>query len=488
MEANASSSSPRSPLAIGNFPTEIAFEILDKLFMEGPELTHTALCSLRCLSLADEASAIVVQSYLRLRPPSQRLERALNFQVFSYAVERGRLHREGPSILTQLPGTPIVHPSIRSAEEDIVTSTILDGCADCFDWLRAEIPQLSRTSVNPHGWSYVGLALYAGSVHALKYFLDSASDPADFMFCMIQHFPACVYQYGPSHFDLMTEKRDLPLLKAVVDTLEPFFLASPCQMTLSNLRPESQFNICSFATPKLAERLQKNFAMLLTDRSIWHGAVLNGPRFLDYLFSQRKIPQGDYSRVLTHHHDGRTPLGLAMDRNLVDSARWLVENYVFFDMIDRRCFEIDVYDEIKLATMANSPASVRLLQILLSVTPSHHKIFDLPISLLGRLIVALHQELRASNAAGHGAVAFWDAREAQENIAIQKCEAIITVARAFQYPCLYHGSEQEDHSRRAQALDRMKDLLEELGSEKLSRVIENACSCPRWQQSLRGQV
>lgn len=462
-----------STLALGNFPTEIAFEILDKLFMEGPELTHTALCSLRSLSLVDRASAIVVHSYLQLRPPSQRLEKALRWEYSSYAEARSRLHREGPDLLSQLPGTPMAHPDNRSPDEDIMTSVILDDCAGCFDWLCVENSQFSRHSVNPHGWSYVGLAMYAGSVHALKHFLNSAADPADFVFTMLQYLPSCAYRHGPGHFDLMTEKRALESFAAVVDILEPFFLQSSSQLSCANLRSSSRLNVCSFVTPELAERLQANFAMSLNDPSIWHAAVQNGPVFLEYV-----LRRGDSdARALSRLHDGRNPLRVTTERNRVDSARWLVENYTSFDITDQKCFEIDLVDEIRSATVSRTSTSVQFLEVFLSVAPSHYQIEDLPLFLISRLVFSLYQEFRHLEALGHGREALLSVRESEERLAIQKCRVIFQAGLALGSPCIYHGSDPTDPSRRDYNLESMTEFLEELGSEQLSQAIESSCSC-----------
>lgn len=475
MAANDSPGTGESPLALGNFPTEIAFSILDEIFMEGPVLTHTAMCSLRCLERVDQASANVVRSYLQRQNPSERLEQALNFEYFTYAEARGRLHLHGPDILLRLPGHPMIHPILRSAHEDIMTGAILDDCMDCFDWLCVQLPRLSRESVSPHGWSYVGLAMYSGCAHALNYFLRPVTDSADFVLTMMQFYPACAFRSGPAHFDLMTEKRILSRFEAVVDVLEPFFLAPASHLSCVNVRAESQFNVCSFVTPDLADRLQSNFAMPLNCLSIWNAAVRNGPAFMNYLLvSGMNIP-----RTLNRYHDEKTPLGATTRLNLIDSARWLVENYTRFDPTDQRCFEIDLNEEVKSAVTKSQPESLQFLEIFLSVTPQHHKIEDLPLSLISRLVYSLFLEVRRLQGLQYGERAFLRAHELEEQLAIQKCDVIFKAAHALGPPCMYHGYDESDPSARDQTakLKSMTWGLIELGSERLTQVIESSCSC-----------
>lgn len=144
-------------------PLELAFEILEKLFLG---TGHAGLCALRNLSLASHSTFQTVSVYLQCKIPFEYLHNVqwVPFPDKDEDVEAADLEIEILPLDDSLETCP-----------DIITSTVLDDCPQCFDWLCKEFPSLNPKCCNRHGWSFAAIVAHAGSARLLKHFLTKTN-------------------------------------------------------------------------------------------------------------------------------------------------------------------------------------------------------------------------------------------------------------------------------------------------------------------------
>lgn len=402
----------------GNFsvlPLELAFDILDELFLG---MGHTGLCALRNLSLASYSSFQTVSAYLQHKVPSQHFD---NVQWVSFP--------EGDADIDAADLGMEILPIDGFAETgpDIITSTILNDCPQCFDWLCGIFPGLDCESCNQHGWSFAAIAAYAGSAQILNHFLAKTNGARGSFFpllgCEANPFDAI----PETPFQILVYQRDLGKFERCLDVLEPtLFEANALYRRFDGVvgramfGPEDLLTICTFSTPSLAQRLDALGAPLYNilrgTGTSWHAAVQNGPELLSY------INEHTAEKPTSRDFEGDTPLHVAIRLDRVDSVFW------FSKYTDTQNFRWDTsYPEsLEIACQLTSLQSLKCLDILLPQYPGW-KMDSSTTSILLRTTARVTREAALTLAVQNhiDQAAYQQIRDELEDRAIGKTELIL---------------------------------------------------------------
>lgn len=335
-------------------PLELVFDILDEIFLG---TGHAGLCSLRNLSLASYSSFQTVSAYLQRKIPSECFD---NVQWVSFPEDNEDIDASDLGLeILPIDGSAETGP-------DIITSTILNDCPQCFDWLCGIFPGLDCESCNQHGWSFAAIAAHAGSAQILKHFLTKTNGARGSFFpllgCEANPFGAI----SETPFQILVYQRDLAKFERCLDVLEPtLFEANTLYGEFDGavgramFDPEDLLTICTFVSPSLAQRLDALGAQLYNilrgTGTSWHAAVQNGPEFLSY------INEHTAEKPTSRDFEGDTPLHVAIRLDRVDSVLWFSK---YTDVQDFR-WDTSYPESLEIACQLASLESLKCLDILL---------------------------------------------------------------------------------------------------------------------------
>lgn len=399
-------------------PLELAFDILDECLVESPRLTHKGLCALRCLALSSLSGKTLVNNYLQRNVSSRHLRDQLQVEWWPYMSAVVPLSLREIAEIAPIEGLPGVGP-------DLITDTVMDDCPECFDWLCKQIPKLDAGACNEHGWAFIAIACHAGSFKILEHFLDveyPLKAPIGLLAQAANH-----NTLRPTPIGLMAQKKDLQFFEHLFEVVEPHLHALRVPSVIRGaLTWEDKLDLCTFATPELAERLEEVGVNLFDisgpSSSSWHAGALNGPAFLEYLNRKSTYISKNGPMWVTD-----TPLHTAVKANKLDSVRWLKQHganpKLTYRGDSRR-------NPIHLAATLDSEMSVEMLEELI---PAPGRGIKMTSSESGKLLYSLVEGLaltthRQAVRTDLDEAAYREIRDLYEDRAIRKCRLILRVS------------------------------------------------------------
>lgn len=381
-------------------------------------LAHKGLCALRSLALTGQSAEALVIAYLQRSRPSQYLRDQLNVECWPYIPAPIPIEFHDLIAIAPIEGRPEVGP-------DVITDTVLDDCPECFNWLCGKIPRLNASACNEHGWSFIGIACYAGSSKILEQFFDvddSRKSPIGLLAEAANH-----NTLEPTPIGLVARQRSLQsfdqLFSFIQNNLHALKVSSLLRGALTD---DEKMDICTFATPELAQRLERIgveiFDISSPRSSSWHAGARNGPGMLDYLNSRStQISKNGPMWILN------TPLHAAVQANRLESVRWLKHHGASAKLTyggDTR------QNPIHLAALQDSEMSVEMLEVLLpapgrSARMSSVESGKILYSLVEGLVCTVHSQAVRTDLDEN---AYLQLRDVYEHRAIRKCRLILKVS------------------------------------------------------------
>lgn len=381
-------------------------------------LAHKGICALRSLALTGQSAKALVNTYLQRSLPSKYLRDQLNVECWPYMPAVAPIQFHDVIAFAPIEGRPGIGP-------DVITDTVLDDCPECFDWLCKKVPGLNASACNEHGWSFIGIACYAGSFKILEHFLD-VDDPRKSPIGLLAE-AANHNTLEPTPIGLVARQRSLQSFERLFGFIQNHLHSLKVPSLIRGaLTDEEKMDICTFATPELAQRLERigveAFDISGPRSSSWHAGATNGPAILDYLNSRSTQISKNGPMWIRD-----TPLHAAVQANRLDSVRWLKHH----GASPKLTYSGDTrQNPIHLAALQDSETSVEMLEVLLPAPGRGGRISSLEsgkilYSLVEGLVCTAHaQAVRA----GLDENAYLQLRDVYEDRAIRKCRLMLKVS------------------------------------------------------------
>ncbi|KAJ5679063.1 hypothetical protein N7462_007307 [Penicillium macrosclerotiorum] len=371
---------------LNTLPIEILWDVFEHLLPGWVGLTHKRLCTLRSLSRTDQLTRERVNAYVDLKntyldeqlqdlknnvfyPGRDGATRALSEEANAADMDaegdegdEGDEGEEGDEEMDQQEEDEYdedeeeeddpefefemevnaMYARIESTmanEDELLTQIIVDDCPCCFRWLCDRIPSLTPLGCVKDGWTFLSLAVCAEAPQMTRYILKSIHEtpgfsPIDYIFS-----GANVTANFPTTIGLSTRGHQLAIFRILFDLSERLLGRDRLRGELGfALTDEDGFNLCSTASPDLANHIQEGTQCLdmqrlsggstayqfIPTKRMWSAACFNphGVEFLDFLHKYWGNA-ADINHQCKYHG---SPLQIAVYTGRLDLVIWLKDH------------------------------------------------------------------------------------------------------------------------------------------------------------------
>lgn len=295
-------------------PLDIFWNILDECLLERGNLTlqHDAFHSLLSLSQVELRANQYVEEYVARRKQQQFLRRELgDLETMPY--------NDGDNGQDWYPGHESDYPI--TATDDFLGHVIEADCPSCYAYLLAYLG-IDIDYCNKFGWSFAALAIAYRSVKILEYMSNHPGSLNSLSTLLLG--PANINFPHPRAIGILGHCKERAFLGKILDAVENQFANMGLPRVIAGaFSVDDLYGLCKYISPGQAQRLQAlgvpiaDFCDPVEHCTPWHGAVLNGTDFLDFLQIACPLLPNQFK------DDKISPLRLAVAHNRLDVIQWL---------------------------------------------------------------------------------------------------------------------------------------------------------------------
>jgi hypothetical protein len=396
-------------------PLDIFWTMLDECLFRNGDLTlqHEEFHNILSLSQVDPRSNKYVEEYIARRKPQHFLRREVGeIETLPY--------NEGDNGESWYPGNALDFHM--NDIDDFLGRVFQVDCPSCFTYILNHC-EVDIGNCIKSGWSFAALAIINKSVKILEYMLKHPGSFHSLSTLLVG--PANINFPRPTPLGLLGRFGNKEYLEQILDLVgDPLANLRLPSVIAGAFTADDLLWLCSYITPTQAHRLQA-LGVSVTDAresetksNSWHGAVLNGEEFLDYMKMTSRMSPFEINK------NGDTPLGLAVFEGRLDVVKWFKKNG-----LAEVSQEYGAVNEITLAMQQNSGESTCMVEELLPSEPGTYISSICAAELLHHMVLSLQtEEQEVRLAAEDMDYEFW--RLMSESIAIEKCKSVLAMSAA----------------------------------------------------------